>query len=1337
MGAWAVAAGSVAGLALSATGGATRAAGVWPGPPTEIAPVISLPERTLAEVGKTRVIAFRAEGAVAGNATPVMSVDPAGVLEVVSPASILDGESIGYVRVRGVAVGEATLSVGSAVIRVSVVGPRVVDGDGADRPRVVGPVAGACVWGVFSVGVERRVEPGDDEGRLVLRLGDGREIEATRVSDASMGPDRRAVFEVDAGSLDDGMCELTPVVVLADGREGVGKAVGVFVVRPEGAELTAGEAEARYEVERPRRFAEGRQNVGRSQEASGGAYFNNFGSYPAVCFPVTVERAGWHQVFVRAMGTLAGGELPWIDVVVDGAQTPVTGSGLVSMRWHRLAVGGPVWLEAGTRVVTPYFANDFYVEGAADRNLLIDTIEVARIGPVEVRAGEGGRLQGSGGLVIPSLDGAFEEPGGAMGGGSGGAMAGGMAGSSSTGGMMGSMSAMGSMGGLGVMSGGGVMDSTGMMSARDPMGLGVVPVRIALDQVLEGRSVTGDLLVEGQAWTPGVEGGALAAPRVALLVNGREMGRQRTFAPRFLVDADEFGDGANTIEMVAWVGEGEIGVSGTDSGGAGGAGRAGGAHGASGTSDTGGSEAAPSTGGVVARTPVQTVLFERDASWYRGTPLRTLRFGIHEPAWDDKTRELFKTDHYPRERRAVGMYSRETIRLELADDLSGRFRVGVEALGTMLEGAPELTFTLESAREGPMELGVVQAATWWDTRFVEVCEVPAGPKTLVVTFTNDRYQPGVGDRNVWIQSVVMREERTPDGRADGAAVPAVSTARDAGGDGQAVNAAPLARLLYPREGDEFFMAGAVVAEASDDRGVERVELIIDGVETGVRRGVRMQGGPIVLPLLARGLEPGEHAISVRSFDQDGNVGEAGPVMVRVLAREPGGGTEYDRAVTMLDRFAFGPDDAELAAILSMGRSAWLADRLSRGLDEAGEMTAMGPGLIWFEDGRYDYGPPRRALEHLYYTPNPARARFVLWAQNHFSTWIRKAEGDRKWREHAEFARLGAAPFQDLLLASARSPAMLRYLDQDQSFAGRLNENYAREIMELHTLGVDGGYTQADVTNLAGVLTGWTASTLGEAVAGGGPRGFNFRFDPSVSGGEATRVVGVALPAAARSERYDRALFVIEALAAHPSTARYMATRLCESYVCVPAPEGLVDALAGEFEATGGDMAAMLLAMSEHPEFWAATRARRMTTPLDYCLRLSRGAAWHHPWRMSEYLQLAGFQIFDRSTPDGYPTEDSAYGDSNAMIQRWSLAQEASWALGNLAPDAWRWDGLRADRAWAQRVVDAIAIGLTGRVLGERSNQATVDLLMDSEGSVSERVRMIGAVVGQMPEGNLK
>jgi uncharacterized protein (DUF1800 family) len=153
-----------------------------------------------------------------------------------------------------------------------------------------------------------------------------------------------------------------------------------------------------------------------------------------------------------------------------------------------------------------------------------------------------------------------------------------------------------------------------------------------------------------------------------------------------------------------------------------------------------------------------------------------------------------------------------------------------------------------------------------------------------------------------------------------------------------------------------------------------------------------------------------------------------------------------------------------------------------------------------------------------------RNRFVLWTENHFSTWIEKADALNKWAEHARFLELGAAPFGSLLRASATSPAMLLYLDQNRSFANKLNENYAREIMELHTLGVHAGYRQEDVTALASVLTGWTLSA--DAPTKGDVREMarSFRFDPILNSPAARKVFGMEF---AKTEdpqaRYDRTL----------------------------------------------------------------------------------------------------------------------------------------------------------------------------------------------------------------------
>ena len=135
----------------------------------------------------------------------------------------------------------------------------------------------------------------------------------------------------------------------------------------------------------------------------------------------------------------------------------------------------------------------------------------------------------------------------------------------------------------------------------------------------------------------------------------------------------------------------------------------------------------------------------------------------------------------------------------------------------------------------------------------------------------------------------------------------------------------------------------------------------------------------------------------------------------------------------------------------------------------------------------------------------------MWAENHFSTWMNKDGSQAKAQEHASFVQLGTAPFFDLLFNSSTSPAMLVYLDQRYSYAHRLNENYAREIMELHTLGVKGGYTQKDVTTLADLLTGWTLADEAPIDGSGGDLDRTFGYDTHLNSGNGCRVFGVEFP----------------------------------------------------------------------------------------------------------------------------------------------------------------------------------------------------------------------------------
>src|SRR5437763_2638471 len=194
-------------------------------------------------------------------------------------------------------------------------------------------------------------------------------------------------------------------------------------------------------------------------------------------------------------------------------------------------------------------------------------------------------------------------------------------------------------------------------------------------------------------------------------------------------------------------------------------------------------------------------------------------------------------------------------------------------------------------------------------------------------------------------------------------------------------------------------------------------------------------------------------------------------------------------------------------------------------------------------------------------------------------------------------------FQDLLMATAKSPAMLFYLDNARSVAapenrpvrnvfygqrlgmmqqrpvqnqqrGGLNENYAREIMELHTLGVDAGYTQKDVTELARVLTGWTIDQRTGA----------FIFRPQLHDAGAKTVLGVHFPAGGGIEEGER---MIHILARHPATAHHIALQLAQRLVSDDPPPALVDRVSKKFLETDGDLRQTVKAVLDRPEFWDA------------------------------------------------------------------------------------------------------------------------------------------------------
>ncbi|MFI5103489.1 MAG: DUF1800 family protein [Terriglobales bacterium] len=249
-------------------------------------------------------------------------------------------------------------------------------------------------------------------------------------------------------------------------------------------------------------------------------------------------------------------------------------------------------------------------------------------------------------------------------------------------------------------------------------------------------------------------------------------------------------------------------------------------------------------------------------------------------------------------------------------------------------------------------------------------------------------------------------------------------------------------------------------------------------------------------------------------------------------------------------------------------------------------------------------------------------------------------------------------FKDLLVATAQSPAMLFYLDNWQSVGPNapqararkgtrgLNENYGRELLELHTLGVDGGYTQQDVTELAKVLTGWS---IEKPQQGGG-----FKFNERAHEPGNKYVLGRRISEGGEKEGME----MLDVLAHHPATAKFISRKLAMRFVSDNPPQALVDRMAETFLKKDGDIKEVLRTMFKSPEFWATDAYRaKVKTPLEFVASAARasGADVQNALPMVQFLNRMGMQLYGMQPPTGYSMKGDAWVNSSALLNRMNFA----------------------------------------------------------------------------------
>jgi uncharacterized protein (DUF1800 family) len=399
-----------------------------------------------------------------------------------------------------------------------------------------------------------------------------------------------------------------------------------------------------------------------------------------------------------------------------------------------------------------------------------------------------------------------------------------------------------------------------------------------------------------------------------------------------------------------------------------------------------------------------------------------------------------------------------------------------------------------------------------------------------------------------------------------------------------------------------------------------------------------------------------------------------------------------QALHVLNRLAFGPRPGDVERVASMGVQRWIAEQLHPETiplppDLGARLAALdtvnrsaGDSLAEFLELRRDVkmddegAKQRRRQAEMRASRQAAEARLLRAVEsprqleevmvdfwyNHFNVFagkgIDRALVTSYERDAIRPYALGS--FRALLGATAKHPAMLFYLDNVVSSTPRpdakskargLNENYARELMELHTLGADGGYTQRDVTELARMLTGWTFDQKRLARAGE-----TFRFDARRHDAGAKTWLGHAIAPAGQQEGE----YALDVLAMHPATAHHVSRELAQYFVSDDPPPALVDRMAATWLASRGDIRAVLATLFASREFMAPDAVgAKFKTPYQFVVSAVRasGAPVVNVGPLVNTMNQLGMPLYGCQTPDGYKNTQDAWLNPDALTRRIAFA----------------------------------------------------------------------------------
>ncbi|MBN9046582.1 MAG: DUF1800 family protein [Rhizobiales bacterium] len=415
---------------------------------------------------------------------------------------------------------------------------------------------------------------------------------------------------------------------------------------------------------------------------------------------------------------------------------------------------------------------------------------------------------------------------------------------------------------------------------------------------------------------------------------------------------------------------------------------------------------------------------------------------------------------------------------------------------------------------------------------------------------------------------------------------------------------------------------------------------------------------VVFNRFGLGARPGDMARLGRKLDSDPRAVLKAELATREIALIPTFTVHDDQSVTELP--------GSTAAIqASMAEAIERKAMRDRGAATGSPAKPAKPGLPSVEQKLFRAEEQARFDKALQVEIGFVERLVAFWS-NHFCV---SAAKDNIVRVSAgAFEREAIRPhilgrFSDMLLAVEHHPAMLFFLDNQQSVGpdsragghGRrgLNENLAREVLELHTLGVGSGYTQADVTTFARILTGWTMA--GREGGLGQPGTFAFNANAHEPGDET--FMGKTYPAGGEGQ----AEAVLNDVARHPATARHIATKLAQHFIADDPPPSAVARLTAAFSRHDGDLRVMALTLINMPEAWSHPLTK-MRSPLDYALAMRRAigpAPGADPGQTLNWLNMLGEPLWQPPEPNGYPDTAAAHASPAGMKMRLDIAWQAA------------------------------------------------------------------------------